>query len=355
MRLWVEQLPDNNKDLWNEWVSSHPDAHFYHLWEWGDVLSATYNYRRYYFVAKSAEGIVGVFPLVHIQGRIFESKLVSLPFCEYGGPLLSNSLNSSTSNVVAKLFVKVASDLARDLRVDYLEIRQPSPSFSTLGFFPIERYLTFRVKLVLGEAEVWGNINKKCRNAIRKAEKSGVRILDVDIAHVKEYYGLHLDTEKRHGSPPHSEAFFHNLWRLFNKKGLAKMVLASYEGRPIGGVIVFCFNGRIYWWSNVTDKKHGGLNPTNFLLWKIIQWGTRNNFKIFDLGRTRSETVGIYHFKSSWGGQPISLKDYIWSAKEITLPDPYQRKYVILSKIWSKLPSVIAQHVGPRIVKEIGL
>lgn len=355
MRLWVEQLPITSKDLWNEWVSSHPDAHFYHLWEWGDLLSTTYNYQRYYFVAKSAEGIVGVFPLVHVKSRIFESKLVSLPFCEYGGPLVSNSLDSSTSDLVTGLFVKAARDLVRDLRADYLEIRQPSLSFSTLGLSPIERYLTFRVKLVPREAEVWRNMDKKCRNAIRKAEKCGVKLLDADIAHVKGYYDLHLGTEKRHGSPPHSEAFFYNLWKLFKRKGLAKMALASYEGRPIGGIIVFCFNGRIYWWSNVTDKKHGGLNPTNFLLWKIIQWGIRNNFKTFDLGRTRSETVGIYHFKSSWGGKVIPLKDYVWSVKEITLPDPYQRKYVILSKIWSKLPSAITQHVGPKIVKEIGL
>jgi len=355
MRLWVEKLSNKNKDLWNEWVSSHPDAHFYHLWEWGDTLSTTYNYQRFYFVAKCTEGIVGVFPLAHIRSRIFGSKLVSLPFCEYGGPLLSTSLDSSTLNVLTKLFLKTANGLARDLRVSYLEIRQPSLSLSVLGFSPLERYLTFRVKLAQGESEVWRNMNKKCRNAIRKAAKSGLKVLDVDQVHVKRYYDLYLDTEKRHGSPAHSEAFFSSICRVFKKKRLAKMVLALYDGRAIGGVIVFCFDGKIYWWSNVTDRKYGSLNPTNFLLWNVIQWGARNNFKIFDLGRTRSGTKGIYDFKRSWGGQPFSLTDYVRSTKNISLPDPYQQRYVILSRMWSKLPSMLAQRLGPMVIREIGL
>lgn len=355
MRLWVEQISDNNKDLWNEWVTSHPDAHFYHLWEWGNFLSATYNYQRFYFAVKCKEGIVGVFPLVHIQSRIFESKLVSLPFCEYGGPLLTNSLNSSIVDVASKLFLKVVSELTRKLKVDYLEIRQPSLPFSTFGFFPLERYLTFRVNLVQGEAEVWRNMNKKCRNAIRKAAKSGVKIISIDRVHMKHYYDLYLDTEKRHGSPPHSKALFNNIFDVFKKKGLAQIVLAVYDGKAIGGIIVFCFNDKMYWWNNVTDRKYGSLNPTNFLLWHIIQWGGRNNFKIFDLGRTRLETKGIYHFKSYWGGQRVSLKDYVLATKEIKPSDPFQRKYLMLSKMWSKLPSVLAQRVGPSVVKEIGL
>lgn len=355
MRLWVEQLSEDDKDLWNEWVSSHPESHFYDLWEWGDVLSRTYNYQRFYFAVKSNEGVVGVFPLVHIRGRIFESKLVSLPFCEYGGPLLSNSSKPSTVDAASKLFLKVIRNLMSKLKTDYVEVRQPSVPLSTYGFFPIQRYLTFRVKLSDGEAQVWRNMNKKCRNAIRKSAKSGVKILTADKTHLKYYYSLYLDTEKRHGSPPHSEALFINIFDALKEKGLAQIMLAIYDGRAIGGVIAFCFNGKMYWWNNVTDRKYGSLNPTNSLLWHIIQWGARNSFTMFDLGRTRYETRGIYDFKNSWGGERCALEDYVLATKKVKLPDPFQRRYMYLSKMWSKLPFIVAQQMGPSIIKEIGL
>lgn len=357
MRLWMEQLYEDDKSLWNKWVASHPDAHFYHLWEWGNVLSATYNYQRFYFVAKCDEDIVGVLPLVHIQSRIFGNKLVSLPFCEYGGPLLSNSLGSSIVDAVNRLFSKVVSELIKRLKVDYIEIRQPSPSLplSVLGFVPFGRYLTFRVDLTQGETGVWRNLDKKCRNAIRKAAKSGIKTIAVDEGLVKRYYDLHLNTQKRHGSPPHCEAFFTNMFNALNAKGLAQMVLAVYDGRAIGGVIVFCLNGKMYWWGNVLDRKYASLNPTNSLLWHVIQWGMRNNFKIFELGRTRPEAKGIYRFKEGWGGQRVLLKDYVFATREMKLPDPVQMKYVILSKMWSQLPLVLAQQLGPGIVSQIGL
>ncbi len=357
MRLWMEQLYEDDKSLWNKWVVSHPDAHFYHLWEWGNILSATYNYQRFYFVAKCDEDIVGVLPLVHIQSRIFGNKLVSLPFCEYGGPLLSNSLGSSIVEAVNTLFSKVASELIKRLKVDYIEIRQPSPSLplSVLGFHPFGRYLTFRVDLTQGEAGVWRNLDKKCRNAIRKAAKAGIKTIAVDEGLVKHYYDLHLNTQKRHGSPPHCEAFFTNMFNALNAKGLTQMVLAVYDGRVIGGIIVFCLNGKMYWWGNVLDRKYASLNPTNSLLWHVIQWGMRNNFEIFELGRTRLETKGIYRFKEGWGGQRVLLKDYVLATRVMKLPDPVQMKYAILSKVWSRLPLVLARQLGPGIVSQIGL
>jgi len=357
MRLRTVQLSDNDKYLWNEWVSSQPEAHFYHLWEWGNLISATYNYQRFYFVAKCDENIVGVLPLVLIKSRIFGNKLVSLPFCEYGGPLISYSAHTSIANAVVKLFSRVAIELTRKLGVDYLEMRHPSPSLplSAFGFLPLERYLTFRVDLTHGEAEVWKNIDKKCRNAIRKATKSGVKIMAVDETRMEHYYDLYLNTQKRHGSPPHSAVLFTNIFNAFKEKGLQQLILAVYDGKAIGGVTVFCFNGKMYFWNNVSDRKYARLNSTNLLLWHVIQWGSRNNFKVFDLGRTRPQTNGIYHFKRDFGGKCFPLKDYILATKKVEPADPTQRKYVLLSKMWSRLPSTLAQLIGPSIVSEIGL
>jgi len=247
--------------------------------------------------------------------------------------------------------------MVRRLGADYVEIRQPSPSInmSALGFVPSEQYSTFRIDLTQGETTVWRRLDKKCRNAIRRSNKSGVRIVPATKNLLEVYYDLYLNTQKKHGSPPHSATLFFNLVDALNTEKQMQMVLALYDGRAIGGIIVFCLNGKMYWWGSVVDRKYAPLNPTNSLLWHVIQWGTNNNYKSFELGRTRSETKGIYLFKKGWGGLHISLTDYILATKNVKLPDPIQKKYVMLSEVWSLLPSKVAQQLGPSIVSRIGL
>jgi hypothetical protein len=39
----------------------------------------------------------------------------------------------------------------------------------------------------------------------------------------------------------------------------------------------------------------------------------------------------------------------------VKIPDPLQRRYVFLSRLWSLLPQPIAGKVGPHITSKIGL
>ena len=356
MNLSIVPFLDDDKDLWNEWVTSNPWASFYHLWEWGEVLCKTYQYQRYYFAVKRGQEILGVLPLIYIRSKIFANKLVSLPFAEYGGPLLTDSLDSSEIESTLAIFSKTLSTLARLFRVDYVELRQPKFSLSlmvpTSVFTPLRRYLTFRVSLTKSESELWGNLDKKCRNATRKAIRSGVKTREVDVDHISQYYHLYLDTEHRHGSPPHSEGFFRSVLDLFAQKRL-RMMLAVFDGKAIGGIMAFHFKKKLYWFNSVIDRKYATLNPTNLLLWHLIKWGVQNDCSMLDLGQTRREDGGIYHFKTGWGGCKVPLENHVLLMKNAEVPDPLQKKYLILSRLWSLLPQVFARQVGPSIISAI--
>lgn len=358
MNLSVVPFLDDDKDLWNEWVTSNPWASFYHLWEWGEVLCRTYQYQRYYFAVKRGQEILGVLPLIYIRSKIFANKLVSLPFAEYGGPLLTDSIDSPEIELALAIFSKALSTLVRLLRVDYVELRQPKFSLSltapTSGFTPLRRYLTFRVDLTKSESELWRNLDKKCRNAIRRAMRSGVKIKEVDLDHISQYYHLYLDTESRHGSPPHSEDFFRNVIDLFAQKRL-RMMLAVFDGKAIGGIMAFHFMKKLYWFNNVLDREYAKLNPTNLLLWKLIKWGVQNDFAMLDLGQTRPEDKGIYNFKSGWAGRKVPLENHVLMMKNVEIPDPLQRKYVVLSRLWSLLPQALTERVGPSLIRSIAL
>lgn len=358
MNLSIVPFLDDDKDLWDEWVTSNPWASFYHLWEWGEVLCKTYHYQRYYFALKRGKEILGVLPFMYIRSKIFANKLVSLPFAEYGGPLLTDSMDSSEIESALAIFSKTLSTLTRVLGVDYVELRQPRFSLSftapTSVIIPLRRYVTFRVDLTKGESELWRNLDKKCRNAIRRAKRLGVKTKEVNVNHIGQYYHLHLDTESRHGSPPHSEVFFQSIFGSFAQKSL-RMMLAVFDGKAIGGIMAFHFMKKVYWFNNVLDRKYASLNPTNLLLWHLIKWGVQNNAAMLDLGQTRPEDKGIYHFKSGWGGHKIPLENNVLMMRSVEIPDPLQRKYVILSRLWSLLPQALAELVGPSLIGGIAL
>ena len=133
------------------------------------------------------------------------------------------------------------------------------------------------------------------------------------------------------------------------------MTLALYDGKATGGIIAFYFGKKIYWFNNVLDREYARLNPTNLLLWHLIKWGIQNDFAILDLGQTRPEDGGIYHFKTGWGGCKVPLENHVLMMKNAEVPDPLQRKYLILSRLWSKLPQAVVSQVGPSIISKIAI
>jgi FemAB-related protein (PEP-CTERM system-associated) len=351
MKLNIEAADECDARSWNEFVKMNPHATPYHLWEYGKSLSLTYGYKRFYLIAKEDEEIVGILPLIQVKSLLFYNKLISLPFCEYGGQL-------SESKYIAKSLWKMAIEVANKLKVDYVEIRNPSNIPDINGYHRIQRYVTFEIDLTKSKESLWCNLDKKTRNAIRKAMKNGVEVEEVKNENgLKLYYKLYLKTQKRHGSPPNSFKLFYNIYRQLQPMGIMRILLAKYQGKTIGGIITFHFNGIIYWWGGVMDPDYRHLNPTNLLLWEMIKWGIENDLKTFNLGRTRKNT-SIYHFKSKWGGKEVVLQDYVFplnSSRKYILPDPYQGRYKFLSKLWSILPIVLAEKIGPKIISKIGL
>lgn len=358
----VSILEANDAEKWNSLVEKSPYASAYHLWDWGEVLSSTYGYERHYLAALKDDELIGVLPLVHVKSIFFGNRLISLPFCEYGCPLTDCELDTQETKEVTQKLVGATAELASVLNVEYVEIRNcevPVVKDVLLaeGYSENVKYLTFRIDLTNPSETLWKSLNKKTRNAVRKAMKRRVEVKEVTGEEkLKAYYKLYLSTQKRHGSPPNSFKLLEKIYDAFSCKNKAKVLLAESDGRPIAGIITFCHNNVIYWWGNVTHSEYRRLNPTNLLLWNTIEWGANNGYQMLDLGRTRKETT-IYHFKSGWGGKEVFLTDYVYflDSKKMELPDPMRTRYAYLSKVWSFMPTSLTKRIGPKIVSGIAL
>jgi len=274
--------------------------------------------------------------------------------------ILRGGLKPDEANLAIKSLADATYDLARTIGVEYIEVREPlvlRDAFSASGYAESQAYTTFRIDLTKGTKQLWSGLEKKTRNAVRKAEKSGLKVEDANENwQLKTYYELYLQTQKRLGSPPHCYKLFENLLDAFSPNGRMRILLAKYESKPIAGMIIFRFKKTIFWWNNVTDTKSRSLNPTNLLLWNTIEWGVENGYDVMDMGRTRKDTT-IYHFKSGWGGQETPLHNYVrfLDSRRRQLPDPSQKKFRYFSDLWGFLPIAVAKEIGPRVISGIAL
>lgn len=355
-------LLENEAERWNNFVENASRMSVYHLWEWGEALSSTYGYQRYYLSATQEERILGVLPLIHVKSKLFGNRLISLPFCEYGGPLIAPELSDREKQQVTSALLEAANKLARTLFVEYVEIRKPVAEdaeelMEVYGYTSLQRYITFRVDLTKDPDELWANMHKSTRKSIRKALKNGVTAKEVEGEdQLKPFYMLYLRDVKRHGSPPHKYALFKKLYDSLQIRGKMRVLLAEYKGRFIGGRIVFCDSKTIFCWNSVSDIKYRNVNPNNLLLWEIIEWGLKSRCHSLEMGRTRKGTT-VYDFKKGWGGEEIFLNEYVhfMGSNKRELPDPTLRTYRYLAKVWSLMPIGLAKRIGPKILSGIAL
>ena len=133
--LTVRPFGEDDRAAWASFVHDCPDATFFHRIEWRDIIEQVFGHRTHYLLARRGVEIVGVLPLAQVKSLLFGHSLVSLPFAVYGGAAV-------TDEEARVLLHTAAAELARQLQVDYLELRNRS-SYEP-GWPQQDLFVTFR-------------------------------------------------------------------------------------------------------------------------------------------------------------------------------------------------------------------
>jgi len=330
---------------WNSIVTTHQDAKIYHLYEWGILLNTIHDHRIFYLKENTA-----VLLLALVNSPLFGKRLISLPFADYGGPI-ANDLED------LRKILERTKQLAKNLNVDYVEIRAPPLKYQSIlgehGFTKRENYFTFIIELDRSIEDLWAGIGKKNRNMVRKAKRSGIRIKEAENKEdLRVFYYLYLKTMKKLGSPPQPYSYFKKIWDLFYPDHLL-IPIAMLDNIPIAAGLFFLYKDKIHYAYGCSLKDYLTYGPNNLILWYVIEWGNKRGFKSLDLGRTR-KNAGNVLFKKRWGGEKVSMPYfYLFHKKELNeLPEI---RYKLISRMWAKfMPEIIANRIGPLIIKQIG-
>ena len=298
---------------------------FYHSSKWIRAVAESYRIKPIIIGIRDGE-YVNIMPCFLIKSKVFGNKIVSLPYCEYGGPNRYSDID--------KIFKKI-DVIAKANNAKYLELRIPPWNrfdLSEYGFVKGPDYFTFKIDLRKSLDSIWHNMNKKVRNSIRKAEKNNVRVCESN--RIKTFYSLYIKTMKKISSPPHSLEFFQNIMKYCEPD--VKVQYANYENKEIAASIFFLHQKKIYYWKNVSDENFLHLRPNDIILYNMIKWGIDNDYNEIDLGRTKMNS-GVFLFKKRWGGEMKEINHLYKFYDAAKIPDIESSKYNILKKLWKLL------------------
>ena len=325
------------------YVAAHPEARGYHHPAWLEVVHRVFGHRTLYLTAARDGILVGVLPLVFFASRLFGRSTVSMPFFNYGGVLADDP-------EVERALLDRAIAETKAVRGTSLELRHTRQLFPEL---PAKRHkVAMTLTLQATPERQWERLDRKVRNQVRKAEKSGLRVQCGGPELVPGFYRVFARNMRDLGTPVYSVRFFEDVLGTFTDR--ARVLLVSTAEQPVAASIVLWHRAtmEVPWASAL--REYNPLCPNVLLYWHMLRFAIEQRCTLFDFGRS-TPNEGTFHFKRQWGAEPQPLVWEYWMAKGRSVPDlsPRNPKFSVAIKAWQRLPVRVATMIGPHIVRHI--
>ncbi len=324
---------------WDHYVHASPGGGHCHLSAWRRVVARAYGHPAHYLWARENGAVRGVLPLILMRSGLFARHLVSMPFLDDGGACADDVS-------VAHALGEEAVRLAERLRADVVDLRHRRPC--GLDFAAYGAKVTFRLDLAGGPQALWGRLDAKVRNQVRKGQKSGLTVQWTGAEGLRDFYDVFAVNMRDLGSPVHGRRFFAGLLDEFAES--AWLALVRHGGRPIAGAVCLDFKDTVQvpWASSL--RAFRSLCPNNVVYWEIMRRAAGEGRLWLDFGRS-TRGSGTYRFKRQWGAREEPLH---WQRRA---RGPGNRApmltreggHDLAARLWSHLPVAVTRLIGPAI------
>lgn len=286
---------ENSKD-WQNLLDKVLFKTFFHYIEWEEFLERQFKWLRFerYFYKDSA-----LLSLARVG-----NKLISHPFCEYGGPLpLVEKIDGG----------EFRKDLFEEFKIPFKISFHPKllDYFEGMEFPENQRETYFFEDLhVQNASQVWDKLNRNRRRSIKEAQSYGFEIERCrNLEDLKKLHTLYVKSLKEHKAIPYPFSFF----RFLSESPKNAEILLMKKGKKLAGGNIFLYYGKIvHSFLCGFDKKYKNLGAHSLLLWSAINNAREKGLQAFDFGATRKDS-SIRDFKERWGAEALpiyELKNY---------------------------------------------
>lgn len=304
--------------VWNDIVKNN----IYHRFEWLKIIKDVYGLEPFYIMVYEDKRFA-LLPSFKIK-----NKLVSMPFLYIVGYL------SNCDDLLTELqsFIK-----SKSLEVQYKYITQETKESSTLTAI-----------ININEKELfWKSLSSNMRNQIRKSQKNKFKVKRE--SSVDNFYDIY--SKKMHilGTPVHSKDFFKKIIDSFTDAYIFTVFL---DELPLGSLFCMSTNDFIdrnkktlCLMSAATKSEYDRYYPNYFLYFEVINLFIEKGVNSIDLGTCKIDSPQ-YLFKKKWRPEfyTVAQKNGKQDYKD-------NKKLVIMSQIWKKMPFPVANYLGPKFRK----
>lgn len=286
---------------WNHFLSQHPNAHLLQTGEWGELKSA-FGWKPVRLVSGNS-GVQVLFrklPLGFTVGYIPKANVDAALWPDIDKVCQQNRA----------IFLKLEPDTWGDLQPSTLNLKLETSPHN------IQPPRTIVIDIRGTEEEILAKMKQKTRYNIRLAEKKGVTVCAWD--DIAGFHRMMHVTGGRDGFGIHSLEYYQRAYELLQPKGLAEILVAEYEGKPLAALFVARNGNRAYYLYGASTDEERNRMPTYLLQWEAMKWAKARGCADYDLWgvpdadeatleaqfESRHDGLwGVYRFKRGFGGE----------------------------------------------------
>lgn len=341
--LQIEVCEPAEAGDWNAYVAAHPEASFYHRYEWHALNREQLRNESHFLVARRDGRITGILPLSLVSSPWFGRTLCSMPYVNYGGACADDA---ETEDALTRRAV----ELATSVRAKHLEIRARRPSGVEL---PVSlRKVSLTLTLNADPEVLFKGFASKHRTNIRRAEKNGLTVRAGGLDLLDTFYSVMERSWQNLGTPLYRKQYFKAILETFPAD--TRIFLCEKGTEPIA----VAFNG---YGNGVVEGMWAGGGPrarelsANYVLyWEMMRDSCLRGSTLFHLGRSTADS-GAEDFKKKWNAESEQLYWYHHSPDggpmpELNVANP---KFKLAIAAWQRLPLWVTRRVGPVLARSI--
>lgn len=289
-----------NDDKWVNYLSSCSNANIFHHPAWLRLMEKCYGYEPSIIVVIDSHGTIKAgLPYMKVKSWLTGNRIVSLPFSDHCFPLYNEEADLLFLMDGLFEYVKQMGYEKVELRGDF-PISSEQHCSSQFAFHSIPLQEDFNL--------IAANIHHMNKRNARIAERNGLHLeWGNSHEHLKLYYRLHLQERRDQGMPVQPWKYFSLLEKQIFSHDLGNILFAYQGDRVLAAVVLLYFGQTLTYKYGASLRSELKLRPNDFLFWNAIQWGCRQGYKIFDMGRTELDNSGLRSYKTRWGAEEFIL------------------------------------------------
>lgn len=315
-----------NKQEYKDLLGKIQFKTFFHETEWHEFLEKEFKWLKFEYYLYKNKNNEALLPIA-IVGK----KLISLPFCEYGGPLLLKQ------DFNWEEFEKdVLTEFGENIKI---KLHPYSPNIQGVST-DLESHFLSGLKNT-SEHKIWSLIRKTLRHEIKNAQERGLEIkVSKDPKAIKKFYDLYTANLRRKRTIPYP-------WHLVQflcQNPSSELLLALYKGKIVGSALFLQYGKLSHYFLSATDHKYRNLSIAHLIMWERVK-SLIGKDVVLDLGASpRGSKLEV--FKSGWSNAEYPIYQIGIKRTEESL-----RSSKLIRFIFGLLPNFIIKKLSRYLIK----